>query len=135
MSTMQQVEENLAVAARDVALSAADRAAIDKHLERLAGLAKLYCTGCGYCLPCPNEINIPNLFRIYNHAKVYGLWEHGRAAYAQVRKQALTKKRGAPADACKDCGTCEGKCPQGICVRKQLKELHIALSDDAATPK
>ena len=132
MSTMQQVEENLATASRDVALSAEDRRAIDEHLGRLAELAKLYCTGCGYCLPCPSQINIPSLFGIYNHAKVYGLWDHGRKAYAQIRKPPVNKKRGAPADACSDCGACETKCPQNLPVRKQLKEVHVALAGEAA---
>ena len=135
MSTMQQVEENLATAGRDVALSAEDKKVIDAHLERLAELAKLYCTGCGYCLPCPSEINIPNLFRIYNHAKVYGLWDHGRAAYAQIRKVPLNKKRGAPADACNDCGACETKCPQNLPIRKQLQEVHAALAQEPAARK
>ncbi len=129
MSTMQQVEENLTTASNDVPLSARDKKVIDEHLVRLAELAKLYCTGCGYCLPCPKDINIPSLFQIYNHAKLYGLWEPGRKTYARLQKMPLNKKRGAPADACSDCATCEAKCPQNLPIRKQLKEVHEALSD------
>jgi len=128
MSTMQQVEENIATAGDDVALSEADRQAIDEHLERLAAMAKLYCTGCGYCTPCPSEVNIPGIFGIFNHARVYGLWEHARKAYARIQKSP-GGKRGRPADACSDCGTCEEKCPQNLPIRRQLKEAHEALAD------
>jgi len=49
MSTMQQVEENLATANDTVTLSPADQAAIQEQLARLKAMADLYCTGCGYC--------------------------------------------------------------------------------------
>ncbi|MGA2265516.1 MAG: aldo/keto reductase [Phycisphaerae bacterium] len=134
MSTMQQVEENLATAEDATPLSEEDKKAIDEHLARLAKLADLYCTGCGYCLPCPKEINIPHLFRIYNHAKIYGLWDHARKAYRSIQRGPIPKKRSAAADACSDCGACETKCPQNLPVRKQLQELHEALADKTLTP-
>ena len=129
MSTMQQVEENLKVAGDATSLSDADRAAIDEHLDRLKGMADLYCTGCGYCAPCPNEVNISGIFRMYNHARVYGLWDHARKAYASMQRNAAKPQRPKPADACTDCGECEAKCPQNIPIRKQLKEAHEALAD------
>jgi len=126
MSTMQHVEENISVADDEVSLSAEDKAAIDAHLDRLEGLADLYCTGCGYCLPCPNEVNIPAIFSLYNHGRVYGLWEHARKRYNRMLE--IAPKRGNGADACVECGECEEKCPQNIPIRKQLKEAHEALT-------
>ncbi|MDI7277498.1 MAG: aldo/keto reductase [Anaerolineae bacterium] len=123
MSTMQQVEENIAIASDEVSLHPADRAAIDEHLQRLAAMADLYCTGCGYCQPCPNEVNIPYIFERYNEARVYALWEPARRAYQQ-----WSWVSGKPADACTECGECEDKCPQHIAIREQLKEAHQALS-------
>ncbi|NLV73709.1 MAG: aldo/keto reductase [Chloroflexi bacterium] len=123
MSTMQQVEENLATASDPVALTDDDRAVIDEHLVRLKELANLYCTGCGYCMPCPNEVNIPHVFRLYNEAKVYGLWEVARKAYDEWR--GVSGKR---ADACLECGECEQKCPQNIEIIRQLAEADEALT-------
>jgi len=123
MSTMQMVEENVRIASDQIALSAADWAAINEQLQRLARMADLYCTGCGYCQPCPQEVNIPFIFQKYNEARVYGLWEASRAAY-----QAWQWVSGKPADACVECGECEEKCPQHIPVRAQLAEAHAALS-------
>ncbi|NLG28501.1 MAG: aldo/keto reductase [Chloroflexi bacterium] len=123
MSTLQQVEENIATASDSVSLSADDQAAIVEHLERLKSMADLYCTGCGYCMPCPHEVNIPHIFQKYNEARVYGLWELARKAYVDWRWVS-----GKRADACVECGECETKCPQHIPIRDQLVEAHAELS-------
>jgi predicted aldo/keto reductase-like oxidoreductase len=125
MSTMQQVEENLAVAADTVTLSEEEKGRITEHLGRLKAMADLYCTGCNYCMPCPNGVAIPKIFSMYNQARVYGLWDHARRQYANMIAKA--PKQGQPADKCIDCGACEPKCPQNIPIRNQLKDAHKAL--------
>jgi len=126
MSTMEQVEENLATADDEVTLSDDDKAAIDSQLTRLEKMADLYCTGCGYCTPCEAaKVGIPKIFGLYNQGRVFGLWGHARSAYARMVKNA--PKQGNPADACTDCGECEPQCPQDIPIPKQLKEAHEAL--------
>ena len=132
MSTMRHVEENLRVAADGAPLSEADRAAIAEHLQRLARMAELYCTGCNYCVPCPNEVAIPKIFQRYNLGKVYGLWAEARRQYAALGTHKWDP--GRRADACTECGACEEKCPQKIPIRKQLKEAHAALADVAPSP-
>jgi len=126
MSTMQQVEENLATAADPVSLSEADKAAIAEHLERLHKMADLYCSGCNYCQPCPQEVNIPLIFGSYNLARVYGLWDTAREGYKQIG--VLPWLKGKKGDACSECGICEDKCPQKLPIRRQLAEAHAALS-------
>ncbi|HHX41060.1 MAG TPA: aldo/keto reductase [Armatimonadetes bacterium] len=126
MSTLQQVEENIATASSDATLSEAELAAIDEQMARLRKMADLYCSGCRYCLPCPNEVNIPVLFELYNTGRVYGLWDVARARYAKVGK--IPWLPGKTADACVECGECEEKCPQRIAIRAQLAEAHRALT-------
>ncbi len=132
MSQMRHVQENLAVAGDEVSLTAADKAAIDSHLDKLKGLADLYCTGCGYCTPCPAEVRISAIFELYNYGRVYGLWEHARKRYARLLQTA--PKHGRGADACTDCGDCEEKCPQNIPIREQLREAHKALTGQYSRP-
>jgi len=127
MSTMQHVEENLATAADPVSLSETDKQAIDQHLQRMKGMADLYCTGCKYCMPCPEEVAIPKIFERYNRGRVYGLWENARKEYARLGTNQWDK--GNKADACVECGECEEKCPQNIPIREQLKEAHKALTE------
>jgi predicted aldo/keto reductase-like oxidoreductase len=126
MSTMQQVEENTATASDEVSLSSQDKKMISEHVERLSEMTKLYCTGCKYCMPCPQEVNIPYIFEMYNMGKVYGLWEPARSGYASLPTRRWNP--GQQADACIECGECEEKCPQNIQIREQLKDAHRLLT-------
>ena len=130
MSTMQQVEENVAVACDGAVLSEADKAAIDRQLAALRKLADLYCTGCGYCMPCPSNVDIRGVFDCYNHARVYGLLDSARDRYAGMTHR-WSDGKDVTAAVCTDCGACEPKCPQKIEIRKQLKEAHEMLGKKA----
>jgi hypothetical protein len=125
MSTLQQVEENLITASDQVSLSPEDVAAIRQHVDRLAEMANLYCTGCKYCLPCDQEVNIPYIFEMYNLDQVYGLWDVARENYEKFPDSPWIG--GKRADECIECGDCEEKCPQRIQIREQLKTAHAAL--------
>jgi len=129
MSTMEQVEQNVATASDEVSLSAEDAKAIDEHIKRLRGLADLYCTGCGYCLPCPQSVAISRIFEMYNTGNVFGLWDAAKDQYSRIGSMPWDK--GKDASACVDCGQCEEKCPQNIPIREQLKQVHEALAGDA----
>ena len=126
MSTMGQVEENIGTCSDAVSLAEADKAAIGEHLVRLKKMAELYCTGCGYCQPCPNEVAIAKIFGRYTRGNVYGLWDQARREYANLGVKEWDK--GKKADACQECGACEEKCPQKLPIRKQLKHAHEALT-------
>ena len=122
MSVIQHVEENAKVACDPVALTDEHRVLIAQHLDRLAKMAGLYCTGCDYCKPCPNKVDISRIFQRYNLGRIYGIWEEARKGYAWQIQQ------GNSAEQCIQCGECEPKCPQKLEIRKQLEEAHAALT-------
>ena len=124
MSTMAQVEQNVAIADVKIALSDEEKAAVDQYLGELKHMSELYCTGCDYCLPCPKGVAISKIFSRYNRGRVYGLWDAAKALYARLGQG---WDKGSRADECVSCGQCEPKCPQKISIRKQLKEAHAAL--------
>ncbi|MFP4105005.1 MAG: aldo/keto reductase [Phycisphaerae bacterium] len=128
MSTMEHVEENIQVCSDKISLKEEEKQAIEEHLARMHEMEKLYCTGCEYCLPCPQEVAIPKIFERYNVGRVYGLWEHAKKAYSRIGTNKWDT--GNKADACVDCGICEDKCPQDIPIRKQLKEAHAMLAEE-----
>ena len=129
MESPEIIDRNAAVAGDPVSLTAEDYGAVDKHLRRLQALAELCCTGCGYCMPCPQNVQIPRIFDLYNLARVYGLRDNARRGYAAILKDA-SNTIARQADACTQCGLCEAKCPQKIAIRKQLAEAHAALAID-----
>ncbi len=126
MSALEHVEENLRVASSSETLTGEDLALLGEQMSRLKAMANLYCTGCGYCQPCPHEVAIATIFDLYNRGRVYGLWDDARRVYKVLGTLPwLPGKRG---DACVGCGECEAKCPQKIPIREQLKEAHAALA-------
>lgn len=68
-------------------------------------------------MPCHVGINIPICFSAYNDH-----WVFGGAPEAKIMYGAWAKM-GAPASKCEECGECESHCPQGIEIRKELKNV------------
>lgn len=117
MSTLAQVQENLASAARSGPglLSAEELALVAQVRDQYRRLAPIPCTDCKYCQPCPNGVNIPGIFDAYNQAMMFDAPEHARFVYANWVPEA---ERG---DKCIACGECETKCPQHIAIIEWLE--------------
>jgi len=122
MNTMEMIEENAATAAGTEPMSAEERQRVEEILEENRRLTDLYCTGCGYCMPCPEGVNIPRIFELANLVRLYSLDAHARSRYARL------EKKESDASACVECGACEKKCPQKIRIMAQLKEAHKMLT-------
>ena len=104
-----ELDEFLSYIPTPPALDAAMQATIDADLKELQGN---FCRGCGYCLPCPKEINIPMCARASLLLK--------RAPSVALRGeegQAMMKK----IDDCIECGQCAKKCPYGLNPPELLK--------------
>ena len=127
MSSMDMVEENAAVASNMEPLTQEEEARIAASLEENPRLADLYCTGCNYCMPCPKGINIPEIFKMMNYHRVYGLTKFARDNYARIGKEPWLNFQNAAA--CVQCGACEKKCPQHLHIREQLRAAHEALGN------
>ncbi|MBO3804219.1 MAG: aldo/keto reductase [Candidatus Brockarchaeota archaeon] len=128
MSTVKMVEENAATASLAEPLSKEEREKISAALEEKKRLADLFCTGCGYCMPCPNGVDIPANFELMNYYRIYGLAEYAREGYKRLgEREKDGKKVPAWAGACKECGECEPRCPRKIEIRAQLKSVRKEL--------
>lgn len=125
MGSMQMVEENVRVASNASQLSEQEIESVKASLEQNKRLAELYCTGCNYCMPCPNGVNIPQNFQLMNYHKVYGLTDFAKDEYKKMSNDPSSKSKNA--EACIDCGLCEEKCPQKIKIREQLRETAAVL--------
>ncbi len=85
-------------------------------------LLKVPCTGCQYCMPCPNGVNIPGNFQIYNEYHLNGEEQKSRSIYGMILMGGLNGKR-ADAALCKQCNVCTEHCPQHIAIPEKLKEV------------
>ncbi|MFB3882950.1 MAG: aldo/keto reductase [Armatimonadota bacterium] len=126
MNTIEMVEENAATASDETALTQQEKQQIEAMLAENRKLADLYCTGCEYCMPCPNKVNIPAIFRLMNLHRVWGLTDAARERYRHLSSRDSDL---LDASACVECGQCEPKCPQKIPIIEQLKESHRALGN------
>jgi len=124
MNERKQLTENLRTANMKKPLSATEKRKVSAALDEIRELSNLYCTGCGYCMPCPHGVNIPRNFSLMNMYRVWGLKDYARARYARL----VNKDRGGlQAGKCKKCGRCVPLCPQHIDIIAQLQETHAAL--------
>ncbi len=125
MQTVDMVDKNAAVASLETPMTEKEWRAVGESLENLKKFSELYCTGCGYCQPCPKGINIPKIFQSYTYHNVYGLTELAKNTYKKYLED--EKNPGAAPDACINCGYCERKCPQHLKVRDLLKKVDDVL--------
>ena len=134
MNTMEMIEENVASASRPEPLTEDEKQAVQTLFERLQELANLYCTGCGYCMPCPNGVDIPGNFMLMNYYRVYGMKQYAKEQYANLEREGKASLvgvsiEGKAASACVQCGQCEPKCPQNIPIIEQLEEVARVLGE------
>ncbi len=124
VSTMEQLKENIELFQSPLTGTATDDEAkvMARAKEIYDEKIKVGCTACGYCMPCPSGVNIPNVFKSYNSVAIGGKVESYRKNYA---KQTKNK---ADASYCTECGECEEVCPQNLQIIQQLTEAHAVLA-------
>ena len=119
MNSIDMLEENCRVAGSCEAgsFNDEDRELIEKVRNIISEKMKIGCTGCRYCMPCPKGVDIPSIFRCYNHMYTESK-SSGRKEYFQT---VGFQKNPSDAFLCVQCGKCESHCPQHLEIRKLLK--------------
>ncbi len=123
MSSLQQVEDNLVSADNSGVglLGPEDLDIIERVRNRYRERAAIPCTGCSYCMPCPNNVNIPRNFELYNGSEIYDDVEGSRVTYNNFFNE---ENRAA---SCIGCRVCEEKCPQKILISDWMPKVHSTL--------
>ena len=119
MNSMEMLEENVRIAS-----NAGVNDFTDKEFDIIRNVVKIYkeqekvgCTGCRYCMPCPQGVDIPANFYYYN---LMYMEKKSSARFGFFQNTGLREKPGF-ASACIGCGKCELHCPQKINIRQELK--------------
>jgi len=98
------------------------KAEMDAPLTKVSGL----CTLCHECLPCPENINIPEVLRFRNLTEGYDMLNYGRFRYNMFEGQGHWFP-GTFAFHCTECGDCLPRCPENLNIPTLLMETHKKL--------
>lgn len=128
MESVEMVEENVKTASNLSPLSKDEIDRINESMNENKRLADLYCIGCGYCMPCPEGVDIPLNFKLMNYHRLYGLTDYARDQYSLIGTNG--SNTGKKAEECIKCGICETKCTQNLQIRKQLEETAKILGNE-----
>ena len=88
---------------------------MDDVREAYISRTKIGCTSCRYCMPCPNGVNIPGMFSIWNNISLYG----GDPKHDWNMQN--YRKKGDTPEKCIQCGACEAACPQHLNIMDELQ--------------
>ncbi len=127
MNTLEMVEENTKVADHDQSLTQIEDEDIKAMLGQIKGLEDLYCTGCSYCMPCPNKVDIPTNLLLLNYIRIYGSQQNFKDGFIQLYHKRLVPDQEA-AEFCIECGECLDKCPQKIEIPDRMKDVAAELA-------
>ena len=112
ISKKSDVDEAIA-AVQAGGLDATQMAAVREFSASVERKNAGFCTGCKYCLPCSEKIDIPAVMSAIYEDRYWGFTEAAREMYAKIE--------GPKADACTQCGECEKKCTQQLQIIKEMK--------------
>ena len=114
MNTMEQVVENVALAdsAEPDSLTVQELVLISKVKEAYRKLRPIPCPSCRACMPCPQGIDVPRIFELYNDAIIYSDAKTARSLYRSEQHRL---------DTCTECSACENTCAKRLAMLDLLK--------------
>lgn len=126
MNSPEQLEENLEIAYKTTPMSMSfeDLETVEIVKRVMRDSLKINCSTCGYCMPCPRGVNIPECMKIYNEKFLFnhkGFINQSLMDYFQYVCGIMGNSGNA--GKCNGCGKCLRKCPQKLDIISELKKV------------
>lgn len=122
MSATEHVIANRKTFATPKPLSEEDLATYQRIRDAFKSARMIPCTACRYCVAeCPKKIVIPDILSLLNQCGHTGEHDTTYLGRFKILYASATQNHGRASD-CIACGKCENRCPQGIEIRKYLRE-------------
>ena len=126
MNTFEQLKDNLKIANKTTPLSMTfeEMETVELAKRVMRDSLKINCSTCGYCMPCPQGVNIPECLKIYNEKYLFnhkGFINSSFMDYYQYVGGIMGSKGNA--GLCNGCGKCLRKCPQKLNIIDELKKV------------
>jgi predicted aldo/keto reductase-like oxidoreductase len=117
MNAMEQVVEDVSLAdsSEPDSLTVQELVLISKVREAYRKLRPNPCTSCRACMPCPEGIDVPRIFELYNDAFIYNDAKTAWSLYYGEQHSV---------DSCTECGACENACAKRLAMLDWLKKAH-----------
>jgi predicted aldo/keto reductase-like oxidoreductase len=78
-----------------------------------------FCRSCGFCMPCPEGLNIPLVLTLHKYFTFYGIKRWTKQVY---------EKLSVKVEGCTECGKCQEKCPYKLPVVNMLRQTENLLA-------
>ena len=126
MNSLDQIKENLEIANSTTPLSMSfeEMETVELVKRVMRNSLKINCSTCGYCMPCPQGVNIPECIKIYNEKYLFGhngLFNQSLIDYYQYVGGIMGNSGNA--GKCNGCGKCLRKCPQKLDIIYEMKRV------------
>jgi predicted aldo/keto reductase-like oxidoreductase len=131
MTAMEHVEDNVATMENFRPLSDAEREVITRAVLAYRTAGAVPCTGCRYCMECPQGVDIPRNLAAYNsylYKKERNMPGYNFGFSIDLRNMGEERQ----ANNCVACKQCEEKCPQHIEVSRQMELIQEAFKTATA---
>ena len=104
--------------ARSTTHPARSESGTDDQNQSPRGCGRFPARQCGYCMPCPNGVNIQRILDIYNKSVAFANPAEAKRLYGFLKESERAGK-------CTECLECEGKCPQEVSVHEWLSRIDL----------
>ena len=120
VNTLEQLKENIKLTdtASADSLTVPEQILVNRVRDAYRALKQINCTACRGCMPCPQDIDFPRIFELYNDAIMYDDVSTAQAIYHE---------EGHNPVACNDCGRCEQACGRQVAIRDWLEKAREIL--------